>query len=265
MSLTLFKATLKKNWLLFVIIYGVLTMYTTVMISMYDPVDITAITSMLEMFPEGLLNAMGFTGLTGNFTSYLASFLYGLLMIAFPMIYSIILSNKLVAKMVDNGSFAYLLSTPNSRTKIVVTQGIYALSSMLVLFLAVTGLGVAVCNLAFPGKLDLEAYFILNLTTMLVDMVALMISFFFSCFFNETRLSIGFGAGIPILFLLLNMIGGAAEKLNFLKDFTIYGLYDPVKVVEGSQVWKINLFYTGCILVLFVAGVLVFRKKRLPL
>lgn len=265
MSLTLLKTTFKKNWFLLLIFFGVLTMYTTVMISMYDPVDMTAITSMLDLFPKGLINAMGFTGLVGGLTSYLASFLYGLLMIAFPMIYSIILGNKLVAKMVDNGSFAYLLSTPNSRAKIVVTQGIYALASLVALFLALTGLGAAVCSLAFPGKLDMNAYIILNLTTMLVNMVTMMISFFFSCLFNETKLSLGFGAGIPILFLLLNMIGGAAEKLNFLKDFTIYGFYDPVKVVEGSEVWGINLIYIGSILVLFIAGVLIFRKKRLPL
>ncbi len=57
---------------------------------------------------------MGFSGLVTDLTGYLASWLYGLLMFGFPMVYCIILGNRLVARQVDSGSFAYLLSTPHS-------------------------------------------------------------------------------------------------------------------------------------------------------
>ncbi len=264
MSLTLLKTTLKKNWMLLFIFFGVLTMYMSVMISMYDPEDMSAIVSMLDLFPKGLMNAMSFSVET-ELTAYLGSWLYGLLMIAFPMIYSILLANKLVAKLVDNGSFAYLLSTPNSRVKLVITQGFYALSSVAVLFIALFGLGVAVSSAAFPGLLRVGAFFALNVTTMLVNMVALMISFFCSCLFNEAKLSTGFGAGIPILFLLLKMISGASKDLGFLKNFTIYGIYDPVEVVKDHDVLGINLLFVGIILILFAAGVIIFKRKRLPL
>ena len=265
MSLTLLKTTLKKNWVLLLIFFGVLTMYMSVMISMYNPEDMSALTSMMDIFPEGMMNAMGFSQLETELTPYLASWLYGLLMIAFPMIYSILLGNKLVAKMVDNGSFAYLLSTPNSRVKIILTQGFYALTSVAVLFLALFGLGVAISSAAFPGMIDIGAFFSLNVTTMLVNMVALMISFFCSCLFNEAKLSTGFGAGIPIMFLLLKMISGAANELNFLKNFTIYGIYDPIEVVKGNNALGVNLFFTGITLILFIAGVIIFKRKRLPL
>jgi len=265
MSFTLFKITLKKNWILLLIFFGVLTMYTSTMISMYDPDQMEALTAMFKLLPEDLMKALGFSSLETDITAYLASWLYGLLMIAFPMIYSIILGNKLVCKMVDNGSFAYLLSTPNSRTKIIVTQGVYALVSIVVLFSALFLLGVLVCNASFPGSLNITAFFILNITTMLVNMVVMMISFFFSCLFNETKLSLGFGAGIPIMFILMNILGNASEKINILKKISIYGFYDPVKLVKGSEVWGVNLVYIVIIIVLFTSSVLIFKKKRLPL
>lgn len=265
MSLTLLKTTLKKNWILLLIFFGVLTMYMMVMISMYDPEDMSAMDSMMEMFPEGLLKAFGMAEIHTELTAYLASWLYGLLMIGFPMIYSILLGNKLVAKLVDNGSFAYLLSTPNSRVKIILTQGVYALSSQVVLFLAVFGMGVGISEALQPGLLKTGAFFSLNLTTMLVNMVALMISFFCSCLFNDAKLSTGFGAGIPIMFLLLKMISGTAEDLKFLENFTIYGIYDPVEVVKGNSVLWVNLLFLGIILILFMAGVNIFKRKRLPL
>ncbi|WP_346917080.1 ABC transporter permease subunit [Clostridium sp.] len=265
MSFALFKTTLKKNWKLLLIFFGVLTMYMTIMISMYDPNDIEALTSMLKLLPEDIMKAMGFTNVVTDLTGYLASWLYGLLMFGFPMVYCIILGNRLVAKMVDNSSFVYLLSTPNSRSKIIITQGIYALVSIIVLFIALFGVGVIFSEVMFSGSLDIGQFLSLNFTTMLVNMVVMMISFFFSCLFNETKLSLAFGAGIPIGFILMNMLGGASADMEILKNISIYGFYDPVKLVQGSDILGINLIYIGIIIVLFVASVLIFKKRRLPL
>ncbi|HOV69603.1 MAG TPA: ABC transporter permease, partial [Clostridia bacterium] len=98
MSITLFKTLIKKNWLLLLIFFGVLTMYTTVMIAMYSPEETEAMASLLKLFPEEMMKAFGFLETVTDLTGYLASWLYGMLMLSFPMIYSIILGNKLVVK-----------------------------------------------------------------------------------------------------------------------------------------------------------------------
>lgn len=265
MSVVLLKNTLKRNWVLLLIFFGVLTMYMTVMLSMFNPEDMAGLMLMIEAFPAGLSAAMGFDQIPTDLTGYLASWLYGMLMIGFPMVYSIILGNGLVAKMVDNGSFAYLLSTPVPRVKIIITQGIYALGSMLVLFAALFAVGVLSAEAMFPGALDITAFFRLNVTTMLVNMVVMMIVFFFSCLFNETKHSLSFGAGVPIGFLLLNMLGGSAPDLRFLADASIFGFYSPMRLAAGESVLAINLLYIGIIAVLFAAATLIFDKKRLPL
>lgn len=264
MSWPLFLHTFKRNWVLLLIFFAVLTMYMTVMLSMYSPEDMEGLLLMIEAFPAELRAAMGFDALVTDLTGYLASWLYGMLMIGFPMVYSIILGNRLLAQMVDNGSFAFLLSTPTARVKIVITQGVYALTSLLLLFTLIFGVGVVAAEGMFPGLLDIPAFFRLNVTTMLVSMVVMMITFFFSCVFNETRLSLGFGSGIPIMFLLMNMLGGATD-LQILSDASIFGFYDPVKLVAGEPVWGVNLVYIGIIGVLFASGTLIFNKKRLPL
>lgn len=263
--LPLFKMNFKKNWVLLLIFFGVLLMYMSVMISMYDPEDMEAILSMMDLFPAELFQAMGFSGLVTDLTSYLASWLYGMLMIGFPMVYSIILGNRLVAKMVDNGSFAYFLSTPSSRIQIIITQGLYALLSMLLLFAAVTAAGIGLSAAMVPGHLNQGAFLRLNGVTLLVNSLVLMISFFFSCLFNETKLSLGFGAGVPITFLLMNMLGSAAPEAEILKRFSIFGLYDPLEVARGEQVLGVAVIYLLSIAVLFTAGVIRFHKKQLPL
>ncbi|MDD2362540.1 MAG: ABC transporter permease subunit [Oscillospiraceae bacterium] len=265
MSITLFKTTLKKNWILLLIFISVLLLYTLEMTLIYDPENMEALTSMLKVFPEELMKAMGFSDLVTDLTAYLASWLYGMLMFAFPMIYCIILGNKLVAKTVDNGSISYLLSTPNSRVKIIVTQGIYAILSVAVLFTALFSISVLICEAKFPDLLDIGAYFKLNVTTMLVNTAVMMVTFFFSCLFNDSKYSFLFGAGIPIMFLLMNMLGGISKDAEFLKKISIYGWYDPVKLVRGKDYFNLNMLFIGIIIVLFIASVLVFKRKRLPI
>lgn len=256
---------LKKNSTLFVIFFYVLVMYLGVMISMFNPKDMTSITDMLKLFPEDMMKALGFSGMVTDLTGYLASWLYGLLMLGLPMVYCIILANRLVAKPVDNGSFAYILSTPNSRTKIIITQGIYALASVALLFALIFGVGVAVCAIVFPGTLDVGAFLSLNITTMLVNMTVMMISFFFSCVCGSAKMSMGFGAGIPIMFLLMNMLGGVSQNIDILKRVSIYGFYDPLKLVKGADILGTDLIYIGISAVLFISAALIFKKKRLAL
>ena len=105
----------------------------------------------------------------------------------------------------------------------------------------------------------------MTVNSALVNMVVMMIAFFFSCLFNETKLSLGFGSGIPIMFLLMNMLGGSAPDLKILADISIFGFYDPNKLVAGEAVWGVNLYYIGVIVVLFAAATLIFNRKRLPL
>lgn len=264
-SPTLFFADIKKNWTLLLIFLAVLSMYMGVMVAMYDPNDMVAITAMLDLFPEDMMRMMGFSKIVTDLTSFIASWLYGLLMLGFPMVYCIILGNRLVVKMVDDSSFAYLLSSPNSRITLIFTQGMYALLSVMLLFAALFGFGIAISAAVFPNLLDVGAFFRLNVTTMLVNMVVMMISFFFSCLFNETKHSTLFGAGLPIAFLLMNMLGGASADAEILKKISIYGIYDPLELVQNGGMLGVNLLYIASIIVLLIASILVFNKKRLPL
>jgi len=265
MSFALFAATARKNWVLLIIFFGVLTMYTTIMITMFNPEDMDAITAMLDLFPKDLMKAMGFSQLVTDLTSYLASWLYGLLMFGFPMVYCIILGNRLVAKKVDNSSMACILATPHSRGKIIFTLGAYALFTVALLFAGLFGVGVLFGEILHPGLLDIPSFLRLNVTTMLVNMVVIMISFLASCIFNDSSLSIGFGAGIPIAFLMMNMLGGASENLSVIKEISPYGWYDPLELVKGEPVLWQNLAYAGIAAILFTAALLIFRRRRLPL
>lgn len=265
MNMTLYLKTLKRNWKLLLIFFMILLMYFSIMTAMYDPEDMAAIASMIELFPEDLMRAMGFDSIVTNLTEYLASWLYGFLMFAFPMIYCIILSYRLVSKMVDDGSMAFLLSTPLKRTQIIITQGLYALSSLGILFLACFLSGTLIAETMQPGALDIGAFFMLNLTTMFVNMAIIMIGFFASSVFTDAKYALGIGSGVPIIFLLMKMLGGIAEEGRILSDLSLYGFYNPVSLVNQPALMWYHGVYASIIVILFIGSVLIFKKKQLPI
>ncbi len=61
------------------------------------------------------------------------------------------------------------------------------------------------------------------------------------------------------------MIGDTSKDVEILKKLSIYGFYDPVDLAHGGEILGINLIYIGVIIILFLAALMVFKKKRLPL
>jgi ABC-2 type transport system permease protein len=263
-SLPLFKKTLKYNYKLLLIFIGILAMYFSIIIGMYDPNDLSVIKQLAEFkFSPELLKAMGFTLSDTSLIGFLSSYFYGLLILAFPMIFNIILTNSLIAKQIEKGSMSYLLSSPNTRVKIVTTQLIFIIVSNILLIFFVTILGIILSNIMFGNLLDISKFITLNLGVLLIQLLIASIGFLSSCTFNDTKISLLFGAGIPIISLLLQMLANLGDKFNFLKNFTFFTLYDNTKIIAGDNITGSFVIILLISILLFLLGVLVFNKKDL--
>jgi len=265
MSGALFKLNVKNNSLLLLIFCLVMSLYLGEIMYMFDPNSSKAMMDMMDMMPQELVAAFGYDQIGSDLTGFIAGFYYGFLVFAFPMVYYIILSNRLVCKMVDSGAFCYLLQTPTSRKKIIVTQAAYLLGSIAVLFSVIYMVGIYVASTMFPGLLNVSAYTKLHTSAALMTMAMAMVCFFYSCLFNETKRSLAFGASIPLTFFLLFMIGGVSEEAEVFKNFSIFSVLDATAIVDNGNTTGINILFFGMVVILFVASVLVFDKKRLPL
>ncbi len=266
MNPPLFKATAKSNWAIFVIFLAILLMYMSIMISMFDPDDIEAIIEMYETLPQGMLDAFGFDAPVTDMASFIALYFYGFLVLMFPMIYCIILANRLVAAHVDRGSMAYLLTTPNSRVKIAFTQAVYLVLSVAFLLGLTSAAGVAVAEAMFPGEMDIPIFLSLNLVTILMTIAVSSICFFFSCLFSEVKYSIAFGGGVPVFFFVINMLRNIGGNYDWLQYLTIYSQFNPHQIVSGEEpVLQVCLIFAGIALVLFSAGIAIFSRRNLHL
>ncbi len=266
MNKHLFIYDLKQNRLLFAIILAVLIMYSSIITNMFDPAgneDLIALATM-KMSPE-LMRAFGFEiAADCSLTSFLSSYLYGMLMLIFPLLYANITANRLMAQHVDKGNMAFLLATPLSRTTIATTQAIFLLAGTWLLLCICCAFSMILCHSLFPGLLDTTNYIHLN-----VGLAALMtllsgIGFLASACCNETKYSLGFGMGLPLLFYVFKMAADASGT-TALKYMSVFSLFENTALANGEgEIWKIVLMF-GSGLLLYMAGIVLFCKRDLSL
>lgn len=265
MSNALLHRDFKAHRRLLLVFTMVLLMYFIVILGMYDPAN-PGLMGQLAAFklPPALLAAFGFDLALTELSGFLAGYFYGMLMVAFPMVLLVMLANRLVAYLVERGTMAAVLAGPVTRRQAALTQGVFLFACTLSQALVITLAGLLLVAVQFKGLLDIHAFLRLNAGALCLHLFISGLSFFFSCLFSDTRWSLGLGTGLPVLFLLMDMLSRVGEKLAVLRYLTPFSLYDPLALLKGGQAPQVlALLLAG--LVFYGAGLAVFDKKDLPL
>lgn len=260
---TLYKQEIKGSVKLLIIFAAVMTLYVSVIISMYDPELMATLDGFVEAMPE-LMAAVGMSAGATSLIGFMISYLYGFILLVFPMVFSILRGNGLIAKYVDKGSMVTLTAAPVKRRTIAMTQMSVLISGILFLLIYTTGLELLIAQSSFPGELVVSELLKLNAALLCLQLFIGSICFLASCVFSDTKYSMAFGAGIPAFMYVLQMLSNAGEKADKMKYCTFFTLFDAAGIVAGESgaVMGALILFLGAAL-LFAGGITVFCKKDL--
>jgi len=262
-SLTLFKREMKANNKLLIIFIYILTLYILSVVYMFNPDSSNAFDIIIKSMP-GLMKAFGFVASGNTLIGYIATDLYGMILLMFPVIFYIILANKLLAGYVDRGSMAYLLATPNKRVKIALTQALSLWVSIGILITYATVAIIISSALIHPGKLDISKLILMNVVIYFLHVAISGICFLASCISDDTKRSFTIGAGVPMAFFLIQMLANMGGKLENLKYFTIFTLFNTNDIVAGKSVVFPVIILVVVAIVLYGIGIYIFSKRDIP-
>lgn len=260
---TLYKRGIRGSWKMLLIFAAVITMYFTVIVSMFDPALGSALNEFAKAMPE-LMAIVGMTPASAELVSFMEAYLYGFIMLVFPMLFCILSANRLIARHVDRTSMTYLLSAPVKRETVAFTQMKVMVTGLFALVLYATVLGIVNCEISFPGELDIGKFILLNIGAFSLQLFIGGICFLCSCIFNESKYAIGAGAGIPALGFVIQMMANAGKELENAKYATFFTLFDSGGIIAGeaSAIWGMITLFVGAV-VLFSAAIVIFSKKDL--
>ncbi len=262
-NMALYKREMKGSIKLLIVFSAIITMYVTIIINMYDPQMMKTLDNFVEVMPE-VMSAVGMKANAANLLGFMVSYLYGFILLIFPMLFCILRGNALIAKYVDKGSMVSLVAAPVKRRTIASTQ-INVLVSGILLLIFYTTIVELICAISgFAGELDIKELFILNGGLLCLHLFIGGICFLSSCIFSDTKYSVAFGAGIPAFMYVLQMlanVGGNAEKAKY---FTFFTLFRPDGIIAGESGAFIGAYvlFAGAV-ILYALGIMIFEKKDL--
>lgn len=259
----LLKRGLLSSWKTLVIFAAVLTMYFTIIISMFDPELGSALNELAKAMPE-LMAIVGMNPSDATMTGFMSAYLYGFIMLVIPMLFSILSASRLMARHIDRGSMAYLLSAPVERREVAVTQMLTLISGITVIILYAAAIGITASALSFPGELDIAKFILINCGALGLQLFIGGICFLASCIFNDVKYAVGAGAGIPALMLIIQMLANAGDKFAALKYATFFSLYDTkgLLALDTQAIINTAILFIGAA-ILYLTAIRVFCKKDL--
>ena len=265
MNLALYKREMKGSIKLLLIFGAIITMYVSIIISMYDPDLMKTLNSFAEAMPE-LMASVGMKADAATLIGFMVSYLYGFILLIFPMLFCILRGNALIAKYVDKGSMSLLIAAPVKRRAVAFTQMTALISGIVLLVLYSTILELICAESGFPGELDIAELFLLNGGLLCLHLFIGGVCFLSSCIFSDTKYSLAFGAGIPIFMYVLQMlanVGGDAEKAKY---FTFFTLFNPDGIIAGEREAAVGILilFAGAV-ICFAAGMMIFDRKDLQI
>lgn len=259
----LFFYEMKKSIKLLIIFMVILTMYVGIIMTMYDPEYVDALGDFYRLMPE-IMDAVGMDFQSGSMIEFMISYLYGFILLVFPMVFSIFRANGLVAKYVDDSSIVPLLGAPVRREKFIDTQISVLLSGIVILIGYTTLLQLVIAHYSYSDELVYGDLLRLNLGLLALHFFIAGICFLASCIFSETKNSLTWGAGVPSVMFVISMLANVGEETEKAKYFTFFTLFQAEGLAAGeSEAYRGALLLLVGSLILFSLGRFIFARKDL--
>lgn len=223
------------------------------------------IENMVQMDTSSMMNQMYYT-------------VTGLLPI---LLYVVIVANGLIVNQVDQGSMAYILSTPTKRLAIAITQAVFMIAAPFLIIAVVCASRIGSNWMIYQDGEVLKTLWMYFGMYLLIEAIS-GICYMGSCICNYSQKATAFGGGLTVWFFLASLLGMfgtedlvnmgiGVEELGIFNRLTLIGLYDITSIgnfaageTDYAFVWKLAVL-AAIAVVTYVTGAVCFQKKDLPL
>ena len=237
----------------------------------------------MDQLPNKVHTSLSEMGEMNTYGVVLGGIGFALACLLIPMGYTIMLSNDLVCKKVENGSLAFTFSTPIKRNTYIFTEAVYLIFTETVMAIVLTGtallaryFGILAGSADIETAITVEYILKFGLGNYLVTLAISGICFFSSSLFNKTTNAVGLGGGLSIFFYICSILGlfgtktmpGAIriDAMNFFNYLTIMTFFDSNAVLSNDAIYWYKLIgLAGIFVITYLMSFVVFDKKDLPL
>lgn len=222
--------------------------------------DIEDFNKMLEGFPEPVRKAFGIQ--IGSMGTLLGFYSYSFLYITLcGAIQSMNLGLSIVSKEVQEKTADFLLTKPVSRTKILTSKLIAAVTSLVITnifyLIAVIIMSSQITNEEFSMKVLL----LISISLFFVQLIFLALGILLSVLIQKMKSVLTFSLGTVFCFFFIGMIAATGED-EIKRYLSPFKYFDTVYIMENSS-YETSFLLTGIgvILVSIITSYIFYRKN----
>lgn len=261
------KTSFKMNMLFFVLVLVCIVVSEISLLAIFPSINSNgSYAELLKEMPQEMLAAIGMQGDVSNLNEYLNMNFYNSIYMYILMVFVIVMSSKLTAKLIGETSMAYFLNSSVSREKFLISQ---------ILVFNVELLVISICSvvLAMLGKVFLfdRTFKLLDLIKINLEIFALFmligsICFCISIFVNNGTQAVAYSASFVVLLYITDVFRKLSDNLKILDYCTLFTLYDTGKICDDNTYFIVSsliMIVTG--IVIYAYSVYYFSKRDLYL
>ena len=234
--------------------------------------------SLIEQLPDDVEDAILEIKDLDVYGLVVGNILFRIAGLLLPMIFVIMTANGLLAGQVDSGSMAYILSTPTKRSKVTITQMIYLILAVLLMYVCICTTSIVCMEIIKDSEITItiEEMIKFNIGAFFVMFAVSGICYLSSAIFNREKNSISVGGGLTMFFLVCSILGLFGEKvipsairieaMNYFNYASIISFFNVNSMLNGTNDYMVGLAILFAIgIVTYIIGIIKFDKKDLPL
>lgn len=219
----------------------------------YPSINSPEMAAALEAYPQGLLDALGFTDITSP-AGYLGSTTYGILGPILMIIFAASLGTRAIAGEEEAGRLDVLLAHPVERWQVVVQR-----AGALLVAVALAGLVVFAAMVAIRGVAGLEGVSVENLAAASVQLV--LLALLFGCLALATGavtgsrgITWGVVAVVAVLTYFANTLGPSVDAIAWTQDLSPFFYFSGGRpLAEGWQLGDAAILAVVSLVLLAIA------------
>lgn len=241
-------------WLVIALLLGALSVFA------YTPGPLSGLQFVRGEMPE-LFTLLGFVG-ESNLSTFVLSYLFGLLLPLLISAYSIRTSRSLISQPMEDGRMAMLIASGHRKAPILITHAFVLVLGIFLILLSVF-IGQTAAALIFSLEMDLLSFLRMHGGFFLVSLLLAMFCLFIAATsfddIRTKRLCRGFSF-LMLLFWLLSRLPG---QIMYLRYLTIWSLFEGFGLASGSGGTETALVALLLAFVFLVLSLFAFQKREL--
>lgn len=220
-----------------------------------------AVYELMASMPKPILALFGMVGIDLSTASGFYAIIYVLLLVM-GTIYSAMLGATIISKEERDKTSEFLFVKPVSRTKIITSKIMAALTNVLIFNVACLMFSLAVGTKVSSEEGFVRDIYVLSVPLMIIHVLFLFVGTCMASITKKPAASAGAATTIVMVTYLISVIIDLAEKLEGLKYITPYKYFEARNIIHGGSLEPVYIIISAVLILVFLAGTYLFFPKR---